>query len=359
MEIIKVHLRRYPEMEPTDVIKLLYQRAFGGGHLVTDPDAALARLTAEHAALPSTPPAVRTESLGGGIVRLYLAGIPAASLPTVNRLFVMGAAGHREDPDGFHRDLDAVAAEAARGEMPFSAAEWERALADYRAAGCPAVSHSPAYRAAYTPAYRVLPERFAVLLPLLFTLDAQIAANGRVVLGLDGMCGSGKTTLTALLTRLYGAAVVRMDDFFLPPSLRTADRLGAPGGNIHYERFRDEILPHLGGGEPFTYHAFDCGEMAFGDAVTVPARPLTVVEGSYALHPVLREGYGITAYLYCEPKTQRSRLAARGASPELLRRFEEEWIPMENRYAQAFGLRAEADFTINTTHCDWREERNG
>ena len=163
MKIVQAHVRRYPEMEPTDVIKLLYQRAFGGGHLVADPDAALARLTAEHALLPSTPPAVRTESLGGGIVRLYLEGIPEASLPTVNRLFVMGAAGHRGDANEFQRDLDAVTEKAERGEMPFTADVWREVLAAYRADGCPMVSHSSAYRTAYAPAYRVIPERFAVL----------------------------------------------------------------------------------------------------------------------------------------------------------------------------------------------------
>lgn len=346
-------------MEPTDVIKLLYQRAFGGGHLVTDSDAALARLMAEHAELPPSPTCVRTEPVGGGIARLYLSGIPAASLLTVNRLFVMGSAAHRGDPAGFQRDLDDVTAEAARGEMPFTAEAWECALAAYRADGCPMVSHSAAYRTAYAPAYRVIPEKFVPLLPLLFTVDAQIAAQGRAVLALDGMCGSGKSTLAGLLTRLYDAALVRMDDFFLPASLRTADRLATPGGNIHHERFCDEVLPHLGRDIPFTYRAFDCGTMTLGETVTVPARPLTVVEGSYALHPALREKYDVTAYLYCDPAAQRVRLTARCASPDLLSRFEMEWIPMENRYAREFRLLDEAHFTMDTTNYDWRAENDG
>ncbi len=358
MEIVKAHLRRYPKMEPTDVIKLLYQRAFGGGHLVADSEAVLARLRSEHSKLPPSPPAVRTEDLGGGMTRLYLAGIPAASLPTVNRLFVLGAAGHRGDPAGFQRDLDAVTAEAERGEMPFTANAWREALAAYRTDGCPMVRHSPVYRDAYAPAYRVIPRQFAAILPLLFAVDAYIASQGCIVLALDGMCGSGKTTLAGLLTRLYDASVVRMDDFFLPPPLRTAARLAEPGGNIHRERFCDEVLPHLGEGKPFTYRAFDCGVMALGDAVTVPARPLTVVEGSYALHPDLRGRYGVTAYLYCDPDVQRARLAARCPSAALLRRFETEWIPMENRYAETFHLREAADYTIDTTYMDWRTDND-
>lgn len=354
MHILKEHLRRYPVMQPTDVIKLLYQRAFGGGHIITDPAATLARLRAEYGAFPAHTDRLCTEEIGGGIARLYLVGIPASSLETVNCLFVTGAAGHRRDPDGFLRDLAAVTDAAHRGEMPFSAALWDSALSEYRAAGCPMVSHSAAYRAAYAPAYRVIPSKFVPLLPMLFAVDAAIADRGRAVLAVDGMCGSGKSTLASLLTRLYGAALVRMDDFFLPPPLRTPERLAEAGGNIHYERFLEEVLPRLGGGG-FSYRAFDCSVMALGDTVEVPARPLTVVEGSYALHPAVSGRYGVTAYLCCTPDAQTARLTARCGSPALLRRFREEWIPMENRYAAAFRIRENADFVIDTTDLDWRE----
>ena len=36
-----------------------------------------------------------------------------------------------------------------------------------------------------------------------------------------------------------------MDDFFLPPALRTPERRSEPGGNVHYERFLTEVLPNL------------------------------------------------------------------------------------------------------------------
>ena len=353
MYILKEHLRRYPEMQPIDAVKLLYQRAFGGGHLIPDPAASLARLQKEYDALPARAGSLRTEEIGGGAARLYLDCIPAGSLGTVNRLFVLGAAGHRGDPDGFFRDLAAVTEAVHRGETPFSVPQWEEMLTAYRAAGCPMVSHSDAYRAAYAPAYRVIPAKYVPLLPLLFAVDAVIAGRGRAVLAVDGMCGSGKSTLASLLARLYDAALVRMDDFFLPPPLRTPDRLAEAGGNIHYERFQTEVLPHLGGGD-FAYRAFDCSVMALSDAVAVPARSLTVVEGSYALHPALRGRYDVTAYLYCSPEEQMRRLAARCQSPALLRRFKEEWIPMEARYDAAFSIREGADFAIDTTDLDWR-----
>ena len=49
-----------------------------------------------------------------------------------------------------------------------------------------------------------------------------------------------------------------MDDFFLPFELRTAERLKEPGGNVHYERFIDEVVSKLSAGEPFEYGVFRC-----------------------------------------------------------------------------------------------------
>ena len=46
-----------------------------------------------------------------------------------------------------------------------------------------------------------------------------------VVIAVDGMAASGKTTLAGLLAQRLDAAVVHMDDFFLPQGFRTPERL--------------------------------------------------------------------------------------------------------------------------------------
>ena len=47
-QILSEHSRRYPLMEPVDVVKLVYQNEFGGGHLVTDVEGSLKRLRDEY-----------------------------------------------------------------------------------------------------------------------------------------------------------------------------------------------------------------------------------------------------------------------------------------------------------------------
>ena len=52
-------------------------------------------------------------------------------------------------------------------------------------------------------------------------LDVYKRQGKRTVLAIDGPCGSGKTTLAALLARLYDCPVFHADDFFLRPEQRT------------------------------------------------------------------------------------------------------------------------------------------
>lgn len=344
--IIKAHAARYPLMAPRDAVKLLYQARFGGGHMIPDPQRAYTRLAAEYAETPKAG-VLYCEDIGGDMMRLYLGGIPEASLRSVSALFVMGANSVKGDMSAFLADLSMLEAAAQEGLLPFSAAELTEYLDGYRSAGCPMVSHTDTYRNAYTPAYRVMPALYKPFLSLIFELDRRLAAGERTVLAIDGQCGSGKSTLAGILTQLYDPAVIQMDDFFLPPALRTAERLGEAGGNIHYERFLEEIVPHIGNGG-FSYTAFDCSVMDMGGSVAVPDKPLTVVEGSYCLHPRFGKYYDISVYTRCAMEVRLDRLHRRCNDEGLMQRFENEWIPMETQYCDAFGIDAGADMVIDT-----------
>ena len=82
-----------------------------------------------------------------------------------------------------------------------------------------------------------------------------------VVVAVDGCCGSGKTTLSKKLQNEFNCEIVQMDDFFLPLEKRTVERLNTPGGNIDYERFKEEVINNLG--SSFFYRVFNCSKMQF------------------------------------------------------------------------------------------------
>ena len=79
-QILLTHFARYPKMTPQDAVKLLYQSAFGPGHLIADQTYALRRLEEELAATPAHDGEL-LEPIGGGFARLHLGAAKAQNLP--------------------------------------------------------------------------------------------------------------------------------------------------------------------------------------------------------------------------------------------------------------------------------------
>lgn len=165
---------------------------------------------------------------------------------------------------------------------------------------------------------------------------------------IDGGSASGKTTLANRLGEALGCPVVHMDDFFLPPELRTAERLAEPGGNVHYERFADEVLPGLRTGESFAYGVFDCGTLTIAGTREIPAADVIIVEGAYSLHPALAEAYDLKIFLQVQPQVQAARILHRNG-PEKQAVFLSKWIPLEQRYFDRCHVADRADLVLEVT----------
>lgn len=170
-----------------------------------------------------------------------------------------------------------------------------------------------------------------------------------LIIAIDGRCCAGKTTLAAGLKERNGWSVFHMDDFFLRPEQRTKERLAQPGGNVDYERFLEEILMPLrnaktkkvgnaGKTERITYRPFDCHKQDFAEEVTVEAGDIVIVEGSYSCHPALRDAYDLRIYLDVSREEQERRLLARNGA-EGAAVFRKKWIPLEECYFEACGVR--------------------
>lgn len=155
---------------------------------------------------------------------------------------------------------------------------------------------------------------------------------------IDGMCGSGKSTLGESLRKIYDCNLFHMDDFFLQPHQRTPERLAEVGGNVDYERFAEEVLKPIQAGKTFSYGVFDCSKQKIGYRVQAPSKRLNIVEGAYSMHPYLGNTYDLAVFLEIDEKEQQERLLKRSGA-EMLERFMAEWIPKETAYFEAFGIR--------------------
>ena len=346
-QLILDQQKKYPQSKLTDLVKFLYQSIFGCGHFVSDPEKTLARLKSEYQSCEKNGEPLFTP-LGGGFCRLNLSALSADSLSmeTVNRLFVYSAQ-KTGSMDSFRQGLDLLEEMIANGDLPYSLEEWRRYRTDYEAAGCPAVSHSEAYRAAYAPAYRVLTDSCRQYWPLFCAIEKEMKKRARTVLAIDGGSGTGKSHLSALLEQIFPAAVVHMDDFFLQPHQRTPQRFAEPGGNLDYERFAEEIVPHFGKNESFSYRVFDCSCGKIGGEATLSAAPLLILEGVYSQHPLWQDQIHLKVFLDASRSTRLTRILARNGQ-WMLQRFEKEWIPREDLYFDTFALREKADLLIDT-----------
>ena len=333
-------------MAPEDVFKLCYQAARGAEHLLRDTSAAERYFTAEWNATAACDEVPLAEPISDAYCRVNLGAWKARGLPAewLFRSFVETASAPAEkDP---LVDYLAAADEWIRVSHPsFSLEAWETALAEYRAAGTPAIHHSEDYRRAYAPAYRVVSRRLARLIPLLEKIGDAQRETSPVIVAIDGRAASGKTTLAGDLSAILGAATVHMDDFFLPPALRTETRLAEAGGNVHYERFCEEVLPHLSRPDAFSYRVFDCGRMALDGERTVAAAPIRIVEGSYAHHPAFGDYAHVKVFCTVDAEEQMARILRRNGVA-MAERFRTAWIPMEESYFRAYHVEGAADLRM-------------
>ena len=166
------------------------------------------------------------------------------------------------------------------------------------------------------------------------------------LIAIDGMCGSGKTTLATYLAQELNASVFHMDDFFLQPHQRTEARLSEPGGNVDYERFREEVLNHIADADGVTFHPFNChGWKLAAEAVTVPYNDIIILEGSYSHHPSLGDYADVRIFSHVRAEVQQERILHRNGE-EMLEMFISRWIPMEERYFEKFSVSEKADLVI-------------
>ena len=167
-----------------------------------------------------------------------------------------------------------------------------------------------------------------------------MAMRPRVLVAIDGMAASGKTTLAgAVAQRIPGCAVVHMDDFTVPFEDRYPGYFDKTLSNADIARFDREVLSPLARGSSASYRPYRCHPVpGFGKAIQIPEScPVVIVEGAYCLHDDLWDRYDLHALMTIAPDTQRIRILARNGAAQL-ERFLSAWIPMELAHISARRL---------------------
>ena len=373
-ELLIRHWEQYPKMEAQDMVKLIFQSEFGGGHLISDPEKSLERFKREYEnrewegkeSMGRGEPAGSeecgrgdrgtagskrdwryVEPAGGGMCRIKLTALDLGlEAETLNRMFVRSAGEVHGTVQGMKAGLSELLELCGR-EIGLDRAMTAEYIRAYEDKGYPAVSHSEAYRANYHPAYRIVNAMYGQALPLFARIDRlrREAGDRTVNIAVDGMSGSGKSTLAKLLEGVYGCNTFHMDDFFLPPFKRTTERFREPGGNVDYERFKEQVIDHLGDESGVEYQVYDCSLQKLSRTVKTSGRGMNVVEGSYSQHPYFGDCYDLRIFLEIDGKEQVERIRRRNGE-FMLRRFVGEWIPMENTYFSHCKIRENSQIVL-------------
>lgn len=346
-KIILENIQKYPYSEITDIVKLVFQNEFGGGHLISDEKVSLERLRKEIGNTEFNKGIPFSEDIGNGISRLNLANLrPNITAEAINLCFIASAKEIVGTKDSFENKISEIYKLCRENLLPFGVKELDQYMEKYRNAGYPPVSHSEKYRSSYKPAYRILKNEYIDLLEAV-TLIEKVARREKVLVAIDGRCASGKTTLAEKLKRIFNCAIIHMDDFFLPFEKRTHERLAEPGGNIDYERFEKEILNSFHKSAVFSYGVFNCNSGKIESERVIKPSNIIITEGSYSLHPKFSDSYNVKIFVSTDSDTQIERIKARNGE-KMLKMFKDKWIPMEENYINTFHIDQIADIILIT-----------
>jgi len=159
-QILLAQARMRPRWQLQDVYKLAFQAALGSEHAAPSESAARQWLEGEVAALGTDPREPKLEPISphGQIARVNLRPYVAAggSLDALLGAFLRTAATWQGNRETLRQYLQLAHDLMVRGELAFPPAEAGTCFGQLADQGFPPAHHTPVYREAYQPAYRVV-----------------------------------------------------------------------------------------------------------------------------------------------------------------------------------------------------------
>jgi dephospho-CoA kinase len=133
-----------------------------------------------------------------------------------------------------------------------------------------------------------------------------------LIIAIDGMCASGKTTLSKRLADVYcDCVVIHIDDYY-----------NCSIGELRWEEIHDRL----------------CELSALHSHV--------IIEGVYSVKLSLEYDldYDCIIFIEVDEREQRERIKKR--NPDLFNRYINEWIPNENKYFKKFKVKENSDICL-------------
>ena len=165
----------------------------------------------------------------------------------------------------------------------------------------------------------------------------------RVVVGVSGFAGAGKSVLTRHLVDAVPDAVrLRGDDFLDPPRVH---RRSPDWDGVERLRMRTEVLEPFRAGRPVAIRPLDWSTGRLGDPAPLPRASVLLVDSIGIFHPELLPWFDLTVWVDVDLMTAQARGMRRdreaGHDHDLL--WTDVWTPNDHEFEQTFSSSTQAD----------------
>jgi uridine kinase len=202
--------------------------------------------------------------------------------------------------------------------------------------------------------------RAKVLGAIAAALPNPMALGRHVLVGIDGVDGSGKTTFAnelAATLRDRGERCIRvsLDDFHAPRAVRHRRGRDSPEGfwldSYDYEAFRDRVAGPLRDGGDRWYrpasHELDSDRLIDPPAIDAGEPCAVVIEGLFLQRKELRDTWDTVVFLEVDFEVSVGRMALRdGSDPDPAAASNRRYVEGQRIYFRESDPRARADILI-------------
>lgn len=157
----------------------------------------------------------------------------------------------------------------------------------------------------------------------------------RLIIGVDGLGGSGKTKLAHAIQGTYAdVSVIATDEFYKPLDQRGGQEAldETISQDFDWTRF-GTVLQAVKSGDVIQYQGYDWKTGEPGQMRQIPADHWVIVEGIYATQKRFFDGYDRVIWIECPKKVRAQRIESRDGTQARIE-WETKWAWKEDRYLE-------------------------
>jgi uridine kinase len=179
------------------------------------------------------------------------------------------------------------------------------------------------------------------------------------LIAIDGGGGAGKTTFAARLQKeTTGSYIVKIDDFYRPPPLRSplvSTQVINP--NFDWDRFRTLVLEAAKNNKDISYQLYDFKKGTLsGKVVRVPQDATIIVEGVWCMQTAFVDFYDYRIWLEAPADIRLERGVLRDGE-EMRQEWEREWIPIDEYYQEMQKPQLRSDCIVDSHSSDFQNDK--